>query len=61
MTSKTQVGIKELKDRASAVVDRVVRSGRPVTHIGQKATQSVYGRGIRRSDLIMREFTRAPL
>jgi prevent-host-death family protein len=31
MAGKTQVGIKELKDRASAVVDSVVRSGRPVT------------------------------
>ncbi|MBI3939389.1 MAG: type II toxin-antitoxin system Phd/YefM family antitoxin [Acidobacteria bacterium] len=31
MAGKVQVGIKELKDKASAVIDSVVRSGRPVT------------------------------
>ena len=31
MSHRAQVGIKELKDRASAVIDSVVQSGRPVT------------------------------
>ena len=31
MSGRTQVGIKELKDRASAVINSVVRSGQPVT------------------------------
>ncbi len=31
MAGKNQIGIKELKDRASAVINSVVKSGRPIT------------------------------